>query len=352
MLAFHNDPAIKDKYVARVHAHRMADDIIRGSYGCAGGVSGWRGCAVGCTIHSGAHSAYERELGIPQSIAMLEDCIFEGMSIERTPDWPLQFLTVISPGADLSMITSQFLLWLLAGVIRFADDSTRPSIQGVIALYQRLVAGDTPTVPEWESARSAADAARSAARRAYAAYAARSAEIAADAAATYAARSADWSAARSAADAARSAYAAADAADSANAAVDAAADAYAARSAYAAAAWSAYAAADAAACADWSAPGSATGSAAMSADWSAARSAAYAAYAANADYAAMSAAAAGSAADAAAKSPADAAAKSPAYAAADAARSAAFDNMADKLLGLLADAPSCCTTTREGGEKE
>ena len=32
LLAFHNDPEIKAKYVARVKAHQKADEIIKGRY--------------------------------------------------------------------------------------------------------------------------------------------------------------------------------------------------------------------------------------------------------------------------------------------------------------------------------
>lgn len=45
MLAYHNDPKIKLKYVARFEAHRVADEVIQGQ--------GWedgKGCFVGCTL--------------------------------------------------------------------------------------------------------------------------------------------------------------------------------------------------------------------------------------------------------------------------------------------------------------
>lgn len=73
LLAFHGDKAIKAKYLARVKAHAEADEIIHGTYWEKG-----KGCAVGCTIHSEKHSAYETELGMPIILARLEDRIFEG----------------------------------------------------------------------------------------------------------------------------------------------------------------------------------------------------------------------------------------------------------------------------------
>lgn len=79
LIAFHGDPAIKQTYLDRVEAHRIADQIIQGT--------GWdenshRGCAVGCTLHDYNHLSYETELGIPFVLAHLEDAIFEALPIE------------------------------------------------------------------------------------------------------------------------------------------------------------------------------------------------------------------------------------------------------------------------------
>lgn len=73
-LAYKNKPSIKKKYVARVKAHRDADEIVKGIYWENG-----KGCAVGCTIEGRDHSKYETELGIPRILAHLEDTIFEGL---------------------------------------------------------------------------------------------------------------------------------------------------------------------------------------------------------------------------------------------------------------------------------
>ena len=103
MLAFHNDQAIKDKYVYRVLMHQKADQIVKGIYWQRTGRGNeGRGCAVGCTLHSGNHNTYETELGIPEVLAHLQDAIFEGLPIERAKEFPLQFLRAIPVGADLS----------------------------------------------------------------------------------------------------------------------------------------------------------------------------------------------------------------------------------------------------------
>ncbi len=228
MKAFHGSDDTKQLYLERVRAHAAADEIIHGTYWEKG-----RGCAIGCTIHSDDHRAYEAELGIPAVLAYLEDRIFEGLPLDRAKRWPEQFLVSIRVGADLSGIWPQFAIWLLAdpehGVIRFADDRTAPIITGIAEWYR----GPMSDLDEVSKLRDAASNAADAANASYAAYAAYAAD------APYAA----YAAARAAyaANASYAAYAAARAAYAANAsyAADAAYAAYAAANA----AYAAYSAA-------------------------------------------------------------------------------------------------------------
>lgn len=108
MLSYHSDTAIKSKYLARLEGHAEADEIIKGQYWEAG-----KGCAVGCTVHGASHDDYEQALGIPRMLAWLEDVIFEGLPNRRAKTWPLEFLSSIEPGKDLSRVGWQFLHWLL-----------------------------------------------------------------------------------------------------------------------------------------------------------------------------------------------------------------------------------------------
>lgn len=118
MLAYHGSKELKRFYVGRVKAHREADELIKGTYW-----EGGKGCAVGCSIHSSEHSAYEAELGIPQALARIEDWIFEGLDNGHAQAWPGQFLSAITVGADLCRVKDHFLHWLLVdpkdGVLRF-----------------------------------------------------------------------------------------------------------------------------------------------------------------------------------------------------------------------------------------
>jgi len=159
MEAFHNDNAIKNKYLARVKAHAKADEIVKGQYWQNG-----KGCAVGCTIHGHAHKDYETELGIPRIIARLEDRIFECLPNEEAKKFPLQFLEAIPVGADLSGIWPQFAIWLLVdetwGVVNYAKtERSKQAIAKIAELYQRQLAGQEIALTVWRGAKSAAAAA-------------------------------------------------------------------------------------------------------------------------------------------------------------------------------------------------
>src|SRR5690242_10649791 len=117
MLAYHNDPSIKDAILAQIYAHALADELIKGQYWEDG-----KGCAVGCTIHSDNHAEYEPRFGIPQMLARLEDAIFEGLPNEDAKAWPQRFMGSISVGADLSLVGWKFLHWLLT------DEKVNPGI--------------------------------------------------------------------------------------------------------------------------------------------------------------------------------------------------------------------------------
>ena len=155
MRAFHNDSAIKKKYLDRVTAHERADEIVQG---CGYWESG-KGCAVGCTLHGDNHAAYETELGIPLIIARLEDGIFEQLPNDLAKTWPRRFLECIQPGADLSMVWPKFAVWMLTdeeyGVIKFAkSDAQRESIQTISDMYLFKIEGAEIDAADRQEARS------------------------------------------------------------------------------------------------------------------------------------------------------------------------------------------------------
>jgi hypothetical protein len=228
LIAYHGEQSEKDAILAQLDLHRKADQLVKGRYWEYG-----KGCAVGCTIHSGNHAEYEPRFGIPEALAWLEDRIFEHLPNEAAMEWPQRFMAAIRPGADLSLVQWQF----LAGILTDASITPgigHPIVKDTVAEIARLcaawgngepvdasAAGNAAAYAAWCAAESAAwraanaaeSAAESAARSAAesAAYAANAAESAARSAAesaAYAANAAE-SAARSAAYAAYAAESAA-----------------------------------------------------------------------------------------------------------------------------------------------
>ncbi len=228
MKAYHNKPELKQMMVEEAIKHRKADSLLQNfGYGKTEGDQ-FKGCAVGCTLHSlevklgkeiiyNDHSAYERELGIPQILARLEDGIFERLPKKEAMTWPQRFLEAAPVGADLSKVGDKFLHWLLVdpqdGVIKFAKtDRTKKAIQDVADLYAKKIAGESVTREQWIAARQAASAAAYADDAAVPAADAAADTAAYTAAAAYAADAADADAAAAYAFAADAAYAAAAAA--------------------------------------------------------------------------------------------------------------------------------------------
>ena len=96
MLAFHKTSVSKVDVLRQLRAHTKADEIIKSQYWQDG-----KGCAIGCTIHSGNHAEYEPRFGIPQMLARLEDCIFEGLPNGKAKAWPVRFMSAVEPGNRL-----------------------------------------------------------------------------------------------------------------------------------------------------------------------------------------------------------------------------------------------------------
>ncbi len=113
MHSYHNDQKVKDKYVLRMQKHIEMDELVQGT--------GWdifnaQGCAVGCTLNSYDHDAYETELGLPVWLAYLEDNLHEGVSQEYAKTFALNFLQAIPLGlsdSDFNKINAKFLILLI-----------------------------------------------------------------------------------------------------------------------------------------------------------------------------------------------------------------------------------------------
>ncbi len=208
LVAYHNRQEEKDAILAQLAAHRRADELVKGQYW-----EGGKGCAVGCTIHSGNHMEYERRFGIPVMLARLEDRVFEGLPNEHAQMWPERFMGAIAPGADLSLVGWKFLWWLLTDVEvnpGIAHPTVAEAVKACADAIYPLTKGDPfDQSAAWSAARAAWSAVWSAARSA-----ARSAESAVWSAA-WSAESAVWSVESAARSAESAAWSAARSAESA-----------------------------------------------------------------------------------------------------------------------------------------
>ena len=170
-----------------------------------------RFCAVGCSIHSlnvkrgkniatGNHSAYETEFGIPESLAHLEDFLFEKMPNDKAQKWVAEFIRAIPVGADLSLVAPRFIASTLRDLLKIkevkADKDVAKSVLDIAILWEKIVAGEVVEKTVWSAALSAAKSAAKSAAESAAESAARSAALSA---ALSAAESAAESVARSAA---------------------------------------------------------------------------------------------------------------------------------------------------------
>lgn len=149
-IAFHGDPAIKERYLNRVRAHRKAGEIDQRVYG-------WRPregrerkslCgAVGCTVQSDDLGLYEVYLGIPAPLAQIEQELFECLWPKAVAvGFPEQFLSAIPVGAMLHNIEHEFMLWLLEdrewGAVRFArGERERSTIEELAELHLKATRG-------------------------------------------------------------------------------------------------------------------------------------------------------------------------------------------------------------------
>lgn len=153
MQAYHNKESVKKKYLARVVAHHKADEIVKGRYWEEG-----KGCAVGCTVHSDQHGAYETELGIPTWLAKLEDRLFEGVSNKYAVTFPEKFLKAIKPGANLDSIKNEFLYFVVNGTLKHFDHKKCPACKKAIVNVGKALKSNEMGEDVWVGLRSAAAA--------------------------------------------------------------------------------------------------------------------------------------------------------------------------------------------------
>jgi hypothetical protein len=174
LISFHGHQSLKADVIARVTAHAIADEIIKGRYWEDG-----KGCFIGCVLHSDKHSEFETRYGIPTWMAKLCDVIFEGLPNGEAKKFAVEFWEAAPIGVDLNPLQHQFAVFVQR------ENLERVQSLDIAEALKTEVIGVIRRVMELHAKEFAAESAAK--------------EFAAESAAWSAAESAAWSAAESAA---------------------------------------------------------------------------------------------------------------------------------------------------------
>ena len=159
-LSFNSDPELKARYLEQLEAHAAADEIVQGQYWENG-----KGCAIGCLVHGHGHEELARMLDIPEGILRLVDRLFESLPNAEAKTFAVEWFRDVPVGADLSLVTNKFLVSVLKRNLELPvvreNTVVREVTEQVIALHERVIAGEVVSRGEWQAARAAARATES-----------------------------------------------------------------------------------------------------------------------------------------------------------------------------------------------
>lgn len=99
MLSYHNDPLVKQKYIARFATHRAADAVVQGL-----GYLNGRGCFIGCTLETYSRAQFKIELGWPLWLVQVAEQIFENLPRDKAPQFGTDILQAVPVGIDLEPV--------------------------------------------------------------------------------------------------------------------------------------------------------------------------------------------------------------------------------------------------------
>lgn len=178
VIAWHGDPDLKAKTVAALRLDHEQDRLVRGIYASSDPSRVYRGCMVGCLVANQIvveqginldrnsfnlfagmwHAETASRFGVPESLAHLWDSTFEGLPYAESPQFAIDSIEAMTPGADLSLVPSLLVADILGhperGVLANPDLAVekRDATAEVLALFARRLAADEPTETEWEQA--------------------------------------------------------------------------------------------------------------------------------------------------------------------------------------------------------
>ena len=159
MLSYHSDPKLKAQALEEMREHQRLDHLEKGIYGFGLDPNhpDFRGCMIGCLGGQNTHYGVFDRFGFPLALCHLFDATFEELPEPAHIAFTTDALEAIPVGVDLDPVVDRLVRWMLAdpmhGVRRRVTGSA--SIQRVIALFERRLAGDEPTAMDWERAYSA-----------------------------------------------------------------------------------------------------------------------------------------------------------------------------------------------------
>lgn len=127
LLSFHNDHAVKQKYVDRLTEHRRLEHLTQGVGFERNGTT--KGCAVGCTLDAYDHSRYPVELGLPEWLARLEDFLFEQLPKAEAEQFAVDLFAVIPVGVDVEPVRHKLGAWRIELALVRLDGNKEPYAQ-------------------------------------------------------------------------------------------------------------------------------------------------------------------------------------------------------------------------------
>lgn len=173
--AFHGDAVLHELVVLRLRTRIEAGHIVPvGPNDTLNEADNQRYSLMGALLDTGDSKMIESELGIPEPVAHLQECVHSllGKELDEGGEkrwclpspydtWPLQWWQSVPPGACLQSLPSRFIAWLMrersTEIYPYVfNDDARAIMECLAQLHARSAQGDAPTNDEWRSIRHAA----------------------------------------------------------------------------------------------------------------------------------------------------------------------------------------------------
>jgi hypothetical protein len=149
----------QETFAEMARRHREADMLVDGRFEMIDG----QACSIGCFCHDyglepGDYEELAKLTGYPEDAHRLQEAIFEGLPEAERADWHVAFADKAASVTDWQTVIDRTVLASLR-VSEAYDTSTGKTVSAVIALYERRLNGDNPSVADWAAVGEAEDAA-------------------------------------------------------------------------------------------------------------------------------------------------------------------------------------------------